>query len=260
MARKVRRRPVNASPARERAYHHIQRIIASGELAAGQAISELSLAQDLGISRTPIREALAQLAAEGILEQSPNRKAVVVKLSRQDIIELYELREALELYAVGKAARQPLRQASLDNLQSLNDAILTLRDELEGAGKAGLDAEQMRRFANYDLAFHTLLMRLATNARLLKVVNETRVLVRIFAIRRRGYTIPELEDIHHRHCDVARAIAEQDCPRAMQAVSEHIQLSQVERLDDYDQWELEASLRETFPIPLRTESLLAPGK
>jgi DNA-binding GntR family transcriptional regulator len=260
MARKARRPRVSGSPARERAYHHIQQIIASGELAAGQAISELSLAEDLGISRTPIREALAQLAAEGILEQSPNRKAVVIKLSRQDIIELYELREALELYAVGKAARQPLRQASLDNLQSLNDAILTLRDELEGAGKSGLDGEQMRRFATYDLAFHTLLMRLAANVRLLKVVNETRVLVRIFAIRRRGYTIPELESIHRSHGAVVRGIAEQDSPRAMQAVSEHIQLSQVERLDDFDQWELEASLRETFPSPLRNEPLPVSGK
>ncbi len=261
MTRKApRRRRTGGSPARERAYLHIQRMVASGELCAGQAISELSLARHLGISRTPIREALAQLGAEGILAQSPNRKAVVVKLSRQDIVELYELREALEIYAVGKAARQPQRQANLDALKSLNDGIMTLRRELEGSGKLGLDEEQMHRFATYDLAFHTLVMRLTANARLLKVVNETRVLVRIFAIRRRGYNIAELEDIHRRHCDVARGIAEQDSTGAMNAIAEHIQLSQVERLDDFDHWELEASLRETFPTPLRNEPLLVPGK
>jgi DNA-binding GntR family transcriptional regulator len=215
MTRKAgHRRHTPKSSVREGAYLHIQRKIASGELSAGHAISELSLAKELGISRTPIREALGQLAAEGLLEQSPNRRAVVVKLTRQDIIELYELREALEMYAVGKAARQRVRQADLDRLQSLNDAILTLRDELQRLGKSGLDREQMHRFVTYDLAFHTLLMRLASNARILKVVNETRVLVRIFAIRRQGHTVPLLEDIHRRHCEVVRAIAEQDPERA----------------------------------------------
>jgi DNA-binding GntR family transcriptional regulator len=261
MARKVlRRRRVNGSSAREKAYSHIQRKIASGELSGGHAISELSLAKDLGISRTPIREALAQLAAEGILEQSPNRKAVVLKLERQDIIDLYELREALEVYAVGKAARQLVRQDDLDRLQSLNDSILTLRDELQRSGKSGLDPEQMHRFVTYDLAFHTILVRLAANARLLKVVNETRVLVRIFSIRRRGYAIPELEDIHRRHRDVVGGIAEQNSPSAMQAISEHIQLSQVERLNDFDHWEIEASLRESIPSPIRPESLIMSRK
>lgn len=254
MARKTnRRRPLSGASARERAYSFMQRKIASGELSAGHAISELSLAKELGISRTPIREALAQLAAEGILEQSPNRKAVVVKLTRQDIVELYELREALEVYAVGKAARQVVRPADLDRMRSLNDALLTLRDELLRSGKPGLDAEQMHRFVTYDLTFHTLLLRLAANARILKVVNETRVLVRIFAIRRRGYTVAELEDIHRRHRGVVCGIAEQNPESAMHAVAEHIQLSQVERLDDFDHWEIEASLRETIPAPLLRE-------
>ena len=114
----------------------------------------------------------------------------------------------------------------------------------------------MHRFVTYDLAFHALLMRLTANGRLLKVVNETRVLVRIFAIRRRGYTILELEDIHRRHCDIVRGIAEQNPANAMRAIAEHIQLSQIERLDDFDHWELEASLRETIPRPLRNDALL----
>jgi DNA-binding GntR family transcriptional regulator len=230
--------------ARDEAYLYIRRKIASGELAAGRAISEVLLAKKLGISRTPIREAIGQLAGEGILEQSPYRRAVVVKLSSQDITELYELREALEIYAVGKATRRVLRPADLESLQTLNDANLTLRDELQRSGKAGLDREQMHRFVTYDLAFHTYLLRLAANARLLKVANDTRVLVQIFAIRRRGHTIAELENIHRGHHDVVRGIAEQNSPGAMQAISEHIQRSQTERLDDLNSWEVEASLRQ----------------
>jgi DNA-binding GntR family transcriptional regulator len=242
----------------DEAYLYIRRKVATGELAPGRAISEVSLAKKLGISRTPIREAIGQLAREGVLEQIPHRGAVVPKLSTQDIIELYELREALEIFAVGKAAHQPLRQADLDRLQSLNDVNMTFQDELQRLGKPELDPDQMHRYVTYDLAFHTLLIRLAANARLLKVVTETRELVRIFAIRRRGYTIPELADIHREHGDVVRGIVEQNPSSAIQAISDHIQLRQAESLDDLNHWESEASVRQTILRGTRTESLLPP--
>jgi DNA-binding GntR family transcriptional regulator len=238
----------DGSSNREIAYLHIQRKIASGEFRAGQAVSELAVANELGISRTPVREALGQLASEGILDQSPNRRATVMKLTRKDIIELYELREALEVYAGGKVARQSVRRAQLEKLQTLADAILILKDELGRSGKSELDGEQMRRFVTYDLGFHTLLMRLAANARILKVVNETRLMIRIFAMRRQGHGEALLEQIYRQHSEVARAIAEQDPQSAMRAISEHIQVSLHERLDDFDHWEIEASLRQSLPF------------
>jgi len=243
MARDLNHRR-RVSSLRETAYLHIQRKIASGELGSGHAISELALAKELGISRTPIREALRQLAAEGILENSPNRGAVVSRLTRQDIVELYELREALEVYAVGKAARQPPQQADLERLHALTDAILALRDELARTGKSELDEEQMHRFVNYDLGTHMLLMRMAANARIQRVVNDTRLLIRIFAMPRRGHTQALLEDIHRRHSEVVRAIAEQDEQHAMRSISEHIQVSMRERLADFDHWDIEASLQQ----------------
>ena len=235
------------------------RKIASGELCAGDAISELSVTKDLGVSRTPVREALGQLAAEGILEQSPNRRAAVAKLTRQDIIELYELREAIEVYAVGKAARYPSHRTDIDKLLALTDAILTFKDDLDRASGSELDQEQMLRFAAYDLGFHSHLVRLAANARILKVVNETRLLIRIFAIGRRGHSWAQLEEIHRRHSEVVRAIAEQNPERAMRAMAEHIQISLRERLDDFDRGEIESSLRETFPRSMDTKSFLLPG-
>ena len=115
---------------RERAYLLIQQKIARGELPPGSAVSEVPLAQELGSSRTPIREALGQLVAEGLLEQTPNRGTVVVQLGRQDIIDLYELREALEVYAVGKVAARTNTPQDLQRLQGFADQILALRDEL----------------------------------------------------------------------------------------------------------------------------------
>src|ERR1700712_3847581 len=90
---------------REKAYQYIQSRIADGDLPSGSAISELLLAKELGSSRTPVREALGQLVSEGLLEQTPNRGTIVVRLSREDIVDLYELREALEVYVVAKVAR-----------------------------------------------------------------------------------------------------------------------------------------------------------
>src|SRR5579883_2348192 len=92
----------NSRSARERAYLHLHQRITSGQIAAGTAISELTLAKELGISRTPIREALTQLAAEGLVEQAPSRRAVVVKLTRQDIIDLMSCEKLLKRMRLAK--------------------------------------------------------------------------------------------------------------------------------------------------------------
>jgi len=254
--RKIRPRPAPAARTatadnrslRERAYLHIQRKIAVGELPAGSRVSELVLARELGISRTPIREAMGQLVAEGLLDQTPSQGAEVVRLTRQDIIELYELREALEVYAVGKAARKPPNRVELDRIQQCADAMLAVGDELRSSGGDTLNAEQMHRLVASDLAFHALLVRLAANARMLKVVNDTRLLMRIFfGMRRNGHSLAELEQIHRYHCDVLSAVAEQDRERAMQVLADHIQVSLRERLAEFDQREQEAALQESMP-------------
>ena len=233
---------------RERAYVHIQRKIASGELAPGHAVSELALSKELGSSRTPIREAIGQLVAEGLLEQVPNRGAIVVKLTRQDIIDLYELREALEVYAVGKVARETVNKPDLDRLNAVSNEILLLRDELSRAGHRALDAAQMHRFVASDLSFHTLLIRMAANARIMKVLNETRLLIRIFAMRREGHTVADLERIHGSHAAILTALAQRDVDGSMRLISEHINTSRQERLHLYDHWQREVSLRASLPV------------
>jgi DNA-binding GntR family transcriptional regulator len=83
-----------ATSIRQKAYLFIQRKIAAGELAAGAAVSELEIAKELGSSRTPIREAISQLTAEGLLEQTPGGGVLVVRFTRDNIVDLCELREA----------------------------------------------------------------------------------------------------------------------------------------------------------------------
>jgi DNA-binding GntR family transcriptional regulator len=243
---------------REKAYLLIQQKIARGELPPGAAVSEVSLAQELGSSRTPVREALGQLVAEGLLEQTPNRATVVVQLKRQDIIDLYELREALEVYAAGKAARRPNSAQELQRLQNLSDEILTLKGELDESGQHELNPKQMHRFVACDLGFHALLVRMAANTRILKIVNETRLLIRIFAIHRRGHNASLLASIHRQHCEIVQALAGHDAERTTRILSAHIQASQQERLDEYDQWEHEAALRESLPLFLDLHPSVGP--
>jgi DNA-binding GntR family transcriptional regulator len=232
---------------RARAYIHIQKMIASRQLTAGSAVSELAIARDLGISRTPIREAIGQLVAEGLLDQVPNRGAAVVQLRRQDIVELYEIREALEVYAVGKAVRNQVSRGDLEKLQQLADSMLALKQELDKSARSALDGQEMHRLASCDLAFHTLLMRIAMNSRILKVVNETRLMIRIFGIHRDGHTATRIEQIYQHHCEIIESLAHGNRERVMNLVSHHIQASLQERLDEFDHREREASLRETLP-------------
>lgn len=233
---------------REKAYLYIQQLIANGTLEAGGGISELMLAKELGSSRTPVREAMNQLAAEGLLAQSPGGGMVVAQLTREDIIELYEMREALEVYAVDKVARVPMRLADKDRLQNLVDEILKLEKELERSKKSSLDAKQMERFIGCDLGFHALLMSMTHNSRLQKIINDTRLLISIFAIHRGGHDTATLKSIRNYHQIVLDAVVNQDSATAMRGLAEHIQASQRERLNEYDHWKRESSLSRSVPV------------
>ena len=219
---------------RERAYTYLLHKIISGDLPAGSALSEAALAKELGSSRTPLREAVGQLVAEGFLRQIPNRGSVVVQFAREDVADLYDLREALEIYAVEKAAQQTLRPAYLERLNQLVGAVLPLKEELEHSGKAQLSMEQMKRFVEIDLSFHALLVRAAGNRRILKVVSDTRVLINIFGMRRRGHDPSQLAVIHRYHRDILDAVSRQDGETARKLMREHIRISKAERLNEYE--------------------------
>lgn len=234
---------------RQRAYIHIQRCITSGQLKAGSTVSEVELARELGSSRTPVREALRQLSAEGLLEPSPTGGNIVVQLTREDIIDLYELREALELYAVGKIVRLGVRQDELDRLQKLVDGFLSLREELAASGDHAitLNAEQMNRFIAYNLSFHARLMSMARNFRMQKVINDTGLLIRIFTRYRRGHDAALLDHFYREHQNLLDAVASGDQERAMRLVSEHIRSGQHDRLEDFDHEMREVSIRASIP-------------
>ncbi len=238
---------ISTGSLRERAYSYIQRGVACGELLPDTAISEVAISKHLKMSRTPVREAIGQLVAEGLLEQTPNRGTVVVRLKRQDVIELYELREALEVYVVRKAAHMTLRAADLERWEQFSNEILSLRDELRRLTQTTLSREQMRKFIAADLSFHNMLMHMSVNARILKVLNDTRLLIRIFGMEQPGYDEAKLKQIHNQHAAIIAAVTSHDSERAAQLLTRHIRTSLEERLQAYDVWERELSFQKSLP-------------
>jgi Transcriptional regulators len=92
--------------ASDRAYAALREDILTGRLSAGTALSEVDLAERLGVSRTPLRAALARLALEGLVDTTRGRTGVVSAVSAESVTELFELREALETQAARLAARR----------------------------------------------------------------------------------------------------------------------------------------------------------
>ena len=231
-----------ARSAREKAYVALQQKMLSREFPAGSPISEASLARELGISRRPLREAIGQLIAQGFLRPIPNRGTVVLEFGKRDIAEIYDVREALELYAVEKAAAGPIRAEDIDELIRLAGEMLALRSELRETGEARLNAEQMQRFVASDLRYHNLLLQLAENARLVKAVGDGRVLLNSFAIRRRGHDAAQLEQIHQYHRGIVDTVIQRNAAEARRLLGEHIRLSKQERLREYDDAERERAM------------------
>ena len=242
----VKRTTEDRMSMREVAYVHIQKKIASRALRAGSPVSEVPIARELGISRTPTREAIRQLVTEGLLEQVLGGGVVVVTLERRDIVEIYELRKALEVQAVEAAARR-LAGTELQNLRQIADEVPHLIQELRASGREDLDEKQMDRFEAADIGFHTYIMQAAGNQRSLRIVGSLRSLIRIFAMRRAGHDIESLTRIHGDHCELIEAIEASDAARAASVATAHIEASQRARLEQFDQREREAALPHDIP-------------
>src|SRR5260370_18706384 len=194
--------------AKDRIYIYLHQQLSSGALPAGHVISELQLSRTLGTSRSPIREAIGQLVSEGLLEQAPNRSAVVVNLSREDIVDLFEVREALEIYAVRKVAQRGLHPTNHAQLKQCLDTTQAMIAQMKAAGQRALTDEQMTEFTRTDHRLHALLVISTQNARMQKIVGDTRVLVRIFAMQHRGHDVAMRWKIERQHMSMVRTDSE----------------------------------------------------
>jgi DNA-binding GntR family transcriptional regulator len=165
----------------------LRTMILEGELAPGERVNEVALSNSLGISRGPLREAVQRLASEGLLTVISHRGAFVRTFDRGEIVELYEVRAALELHAV----RLVCQRATGDDLAEL-DALLHETETRMGRGDHAYPQE---------LDFHLRLVLLAGNQALMRAALE-----------------------NHHQISLARSMSAKQPIRARAAVVEHHEL------------------------------------
>lgn len=197
--------------------------ILKGELAPGERLREVEIAARYQVSRGPVREALLQLEQEGLVLLRRNRGAIVARLSRDDLEEVYSLRLALERLAAQRAARYGT-EADFAKL----DAIL---HEFRGTGSSQPLTEQ--EAADQDVRFHDAVYQAAHHERLYAAWNSIRSQVYVLLLGRNVAGPDFREDTYFGHLELAYLIRSRAEDRVVPAIESHIQASYARVLASY---------------------------
>lgn len=225
---------------REKAYQFIQRKILSQEYAPGQKLSELSVAEEMGISRTPVRSAIRELEHEGFVEQVPRYGTIVRKTDRRDISELYDMRQALEGFAAQQAAER-MGDDEVAELTALCNQMDALIQELH-ASPDGLNEESLGRFVDADMQFHVAILRSTANRRLMKSVSDSRLLSEWGRYARRPHSAEMMSNTWNQHRKIVDAIQSRNGLEAYKAMSEHMEFSKNLALQIFDRMEADGNV------------------
>ncbi|MCU0761005.1 MAG: GntR family transcriptional regulator [Steroidobacteraceae bacterium] len=187
--------------AAEKAYDVLLQRIQCGQLPSGAFLVEGDLARDLGVSRTPVREAIRRLAAEGLVLTEGRRRAVVREFAEDQVEELYELRARLESYAAARAATR-LEAPALEHLR-------TLATEMEACAAAGTELATAC-FADLNDRFHQLILDGARGEHLAAALRPV-LQIQLLLLQRYRHTIREhLERSCWHHRELIRAFELRD--------------------------------------------------
>lgn len=199
-----------ATPLREQAYETIKSLILANELLPGERLTEEGLAAQFSISPTPIREALARLHQEGIVQIVAHKGAYVTPISRKDVHEIYQIRRALEPLAV-KLSIEAIPAEELDRMEALFAAV-----------EEEVDRGERQSFLESDLEFHNLTVQYCSNQRLIQIIgNMTDQLVRIRAFLGREPNL-EVRTSFEQHQQILAALRQRDAAQAVQLLQEHL--------------------------------------
>lgn len=197
-------------PLREIVCENLRDAIKKGILEPGERLMEVQLADELGISRTPVREAIRKLEQEGYVIMMPRRGTYVADISEGDIKEIFEIRSALESLATGLAARR-IEQNELENLQSL-------LNEIEGYIKEN----NIEKIVETDVKFHELLYQVSRNNRLVGIISNLKEQLARFRTLSMSYP-GRLQATFEEHSEMVEAIADGDVSSARDAAERHME-------------------------------------
>ena len=197
-------------PLRDVVFNTLRQAILRGELQPGERLMEIQLAQRLGVSRTPVREAIRKLELEGLVLMIPRRGAEVAEITRQDLEDVLEVRAALEELAVKDACEH----ITDEQLQDLKKAANVFKRSLEGTDLVAC--------AEADIHFHEIIYAATNNKRLVQMLNNLRE-------QMYRYRMENLKDkrtyrtLVEEHDAIRRALKKHDKEKAGAAINVHIE-------------------------------------
>ena len=197
---------------RELALEHLRNSIIDGTLKMGQALSEREISEGLGVSKSPVREALAELRNEGLVSIEPQKGARVFNLTEAEVAQICDFRQAIEMAAFELAlSRDP---------DGLADAMARVVREMEAARKDGNE----REYLELDTAFHQLIFEHAGNDYL--TASYTRYVGKIAALRTHLAKLPQHTELSfEEHRRIAAAVRRGALEGIRKLLAEHIDRS-----------------------------------
>lgn len=205
------------------AYEELRDQILSGELPHGERLAEEEIADNLGISRTPVREALRRLTAEGLVEFAPNRGASVAKWGTADLEEIFDLRAVLESHATWRAATR------ID--ASRIEELAQLCDEMEALFANGGDRTSLEDLAERNRHFHQAISEAAQSPRMSAMIGSLThvpIVMQTFTC----YSGRALDRSLRHHREIVEALRARDAAWAGSVMRAHILAARDEVLGD----------------------------
>ncbi len=200
---------LNNKPLREQVVDALRDAIVQGEFKPGQTLVETDLANQLGVSRAPVREALQILNGEGLLETVPYHGTTVRRLTKTDIEELYSLRSVLEAFAVRRiiARKRP-------------EDIKVLRAHFQDMLKTAEEGD-LRKINDIDRSFHTTLIELSGHSMLISIWSSVSLRVRqVMALL--NELNADMKQIAYNHLPLIEAIEAGDEEKATELIARHV--------------------------------------
>lgn len=194
-------------PLREIVFETIREAIISGVLKPGERLMEVQLAEEMGVSRTPVREAIRKLELENFVVMIPRKGAYVADISTKDVVDVFEIRSALESLAAGLAAER-ITEEELEELKQ----ILVQNGE----------SQSLEEVIAVDTKFHDVLYKASRNERLVQIISNLREQIQMF----RSTTLASpgrIKNTLEEHKKIVAAVAERNILLAQELAQEHIE-------------------------------------
>ena len=200
----------NYKPLRELVFESLREAIISGKLGPGERLMEIQMAEEMGVSRTPVREAIRKLELEGLVVMIPRKGAYVAGLSLKDIADVFEIRGALE----GLAAELAAERITEEELEELERHLIKYSEETETGN--------LSKVVETDTDFHSLIYKASRNNRLSQIINNLREQIQRFRTTSLSYP-GRMKIALEEHRKIVEAISMRDGELARKIAQEHIE-------------------------------------